>query len=369
MTPGEQILYETAEKIYALEKQGKKILRLNIGEPDWRPPASAINQVSTALRKGHDKYASAAGEKELRERIAQIHQCRSENVVITPGSKWGIFMLLAQQAKPGENVIAFSPHWTGYESMCRGIGIRLQFIRLKEENNWKPDFEELTSAIDAGTRMIVLNSPANPTSHAWSEREEKELISIASEKRIPVLADDAYRDLCFDGRPDRPFTEEIRIAHTFSKTFGMTGWRLGYIIVPELLARQSIAFNQRSISNVPVFIQEAGNRLLIQKKKLAAKARKNCQARAGLAARMLGTKTEMVVPNAGFYAFPKIPASIPLPAFLDALLEKGIGVAPGPAFGNNPHHIRISLCRENKVLRPALEKITETVEEMTSSAT
>src|SRR3989338_2996452 len=242
------MLYEITERIFTLEQQGRKITKLNIGEPDWRPPSSIIKSAYEALKEGKDKYASAAGQLALREKIAELHNCNASNIVLSPGSKFAIYNLLTLGMKAGDNAIIFSPHWTAFELICRQANAEPRIINLKMENNFAMDFDALQNAIDSNTKFIILNSPCNPTSHALSEKEEQEIIEIARRKGIIVLADDAYRDLCFDATKERKTEEGVYITNTFSKTFGMTGWRIGYAIVPENIAKRLISLHQITIN-------------------------------------------------------------------------------------------------------------------------
>jgi aspartate aminotransferase len=354
------MLYETFEKIYALEKQGKEIIKLNVGEPDWRPPANVIQTACDALKKGKDKYSSSAGLLELREKIAELHGCNTKNVVITTGSKWGIYALLSLHIRAGDNVIIFSPHWTAYDLICKQLGASTKIVNLKMENNFAIDSGKLESAIN-NTKFIILNSPCNPTSKAWSESEEEEIINIARKKGIIVLADDAYRDLCFDARKERKFEDNLFIANTFSKTFGMTGWRVGYVVVTDEIAKRLTSFNNITTTNVPVFLQLAALKALEQKTKIALKARETCKKRVELAASVLGKKLTFSKPDAGFYIFPKLPNGTDTINFVNKLLDNGVAVVPGAAFGNYEQHIRISLAADEKKLKLALEKITELI--------
>jgi aspartate aminotransferase len=355
------MIYELSEKLYKMENEGKKVIRLDIGEPDWKPPFSARKALLDSLRDGRDRYASSAGEPALREKIAELHWCASSNVVVTPGSKWGIFTLLKLHLKPGDNAVIFSPHWLAYELICKSLGVNPRMVRLRSEDNWRVDFASLENAIDSKTRIIILNSPCNPTSHAWEEREERRVLELAGERGIPVLADDAYRDLCFRRRKERQLEDNLLIAGTFSKTFGMTGWRIGYLVMPSALAEKAVKFNQITITNVPVFLQNAASAALEQKERFAEKIRRICRKRAETAAGILAGRMRFTHPNAGFYLFPRLPEHIGADGFLRKLLENGIAVAPGDAFGEK-RHVRISLCKKEHVLKGALEKIAEVVE-------
>lgn len=355
------MLYEISERIYKLEKEGKSLIKLNIGEPDWSPPASIMQTVFQAIKNGKDSYGSAAGELELRKKIAEMHECDAKNVVITPGSKWGLYALLKTQMKNNDNAIIFSPHWTAYELICQEIGFTAKIINLKMERNFEINLDELQKTVDSNTKFIILNSPCNPTSIGLSEQKEKQILDFAAEKEINIIADDAYRDLCFDSRKERKFADNLIIANTFSKTFGMTGWRIGYIVAKEEIIKKIIALNQITITCVPLFLQLAAIKALEQKKKIAGDARKLCKKRAELAVKIIQDKMQFTKPNAGFYIFPKLPENLETNKFVLNLLEAGIAVVPGAAFGDYPKHIRISLSADNKKLTQALEKISDSI--------
>ncbi len=352
------MLYEISEKIYQLEKQGKKITKLNLGEPEWRAPDIAKQALIESVGRG--RYASAAGESELREAISSLHGCESKNVVIMPGSKWGVFAIFRTVLKPGDNIIVLSPHWIAYEAICNSLNVETKKLKLRMEDNWKIDFEALENTVDSKTRIIVLNSPCNPTSHAWTENEERKIIELAKDKGIFVLVDDAYRDLCFEKRKERQMDGGLLLTNSLSKTFGMTGWRVGYIIVPDEIAERIIKFNQITITNVPVFSQAAALKALEQKEAIADKNRELSKNRADIATKMLSGKMEFSAPNAGFYLFPRINMDAGL--FTDKLLDKGVAVVPGSAFGGYDRHFRISLCAEDDVLKSALHKMIGVLE-------
>ncbi len=355
------MLYETFEKIFRLEQEGKKIIKLNVGEPDWRPPAAAIKAAQSALAKGLDKYGSAYGELPLREELSALHGCSAKNIVITPGSKWGVYALLKLHLQPGENAVIFSPYWSAYSLMCKSLGAESKLVNLKMENNWKPDLDAFNSAIDSKTKVVILNSPCNPTSSAFSQKDEEKIIEIAREKGIVVLADDAYRDLLFEKRKERPLSEGVLGACTFSKTFGMTGWRIGYSVVPEDVAKKLVSLNQITFTNVPLFVQVGALKALDGKEKFAAKVRKLCVQRAAIATKKLKGHFEFSEPEAGFYLFPKLPDGVDTMKFLDRVLDDGFAMVPGGAFGDYNSHFRVSLCREKEIISKACEVMVDEI--------
>lgn len=358
------MLYETFEKIYALERQGRKIIKLNVGEPDWGVPESSVESAFCSIKNHEDKYASARGQLSLREKVAKLHNCSSENVVISTGSKIAIFSAMKSLLGPKDNAIILSPYWQAYELIARSLGAGTKILPLKQESKWKPNIGALEDAVDKNTKLIILNSPSNPTSVAIDHSEENKMLKFAQEHGITVLADDAYRGLSFQALPDRGLSDNLVIANTFSKTFGMTGWRIGYAVAHESLAKKLVEFNQITTTNVPVFIQQAAQTALEQKGKISKIASAKCEKRANLAKKSLSKELEFVFPDAGFYIFPKLPRGIDSVKFSDKLLEKGVAVVPGPAFGNYPNNFRLSLAAGEETLKIAFEAVNKTLGEM-----
>ncbi len=358
------MIYDIINKVYALEKQGKRVVKLNVGEPDWLAVPQAVDAACDALRAGKAHYSTGSGELELREAVAANHACEAKNVVITPGCKFGIFALLSLSLKPGENALAFAPYWTAYDLMCKQLGCKLKPVPLGIENGFAPDVAALERAIDSKTRVLIMNTPNNPTSRAWTDGQEREVIELCSKKGVVVLADDAYRDLCFEPRGDRPLENGggVVIATTFSKAFGMTGWRVGAMLADEETAKKMTAFNQLAVTNVPVFLQIGALKALEFKKATEQKARILSLRRAQLASRILKGKLEFAAPDAGFYVFPKLPDAYKGDGvkFANALVdEAGVALVPGAAFGDYAKFFRVSLAASDESLEFALNKIVE----------
>ena len=158
------MLYEINEKALRLESEGKKIIRLNLGDPDLATPNEIIEAAYAAMKAGKTKYSSSYGEIKLRQKLAELHGVKAENVVITPGSKWGIFATMYLMMRDGGNVIIPTPYWTAYDLIAKSLGAKTKLLRTEMENGWKVDLAELEALIDKETKMIILNNPNNPTS-------------------------------------------------------------------------------------------------------------------------------------------------------------------------------------------------------------
>jgi len=354
------MLYEISEKAIQLENQGKKMIKFNLGDPDMPTPPEIIEAAYEAMKQGKTKYSSAAGEKKLREELASIHDVSADNVVITTGSKWAVFSLMFLLLKRGENVVFPSPHWTSYELAARKVGAELRFLRGDLESDWKIDVEKLGNLIDEKTRLLILNSPSNPTSKVIDEKTFSEIVQIAESRGVTVLSDEVYSDISFvKTKSILDFGEDQILVNSFSKIFAMTGWRIGYAIVEKELAQRMIKLNQITTTCVPAFIQYGALKGLEFRKKIADEIREQFRLRADVAIKVLSkAKMKFSRPDAPFYLFPKVDG-LDSERFALNLLDKGVAVAPGTAFGDYREYFRIALTVGEEKIREGLEKLCE----------
>jgi len=356
------MLYEINEKAIKLESQGKKIIKLNIGDPDLATPPEIIEAAYDAMKRGKTKYSSAYGEKSLREKLANIHGVSADNVVITPGSKWGVFATMYLLLKDGGNMVIPTPYWTAYELTAKNLGAETRLVKTELDSNWKVDLEALKSMLDKQTRMIILNNPSNPTSKVMDAEVIDGIVQIANDKGITILSDEVYADISFvKTKSILDYGDNHILVTGFSKMFTMTGWRIGYVIANRALIDKIGKFNQITISNVPVFIQDAALKALGLHDTLTKEIKKVYWERAKVASEILSrAKLEFSKPDAPFYVFPRC-RGLDSERFALDLLDKGVAVAPGTAFGDYREHFRISLTAPDDDLNLALNKICEAV--------
>jgi aspartate aminotransferase len=356
------LLYEINEKALKLESEGKKIIRLNLGDPDMATPPEIVEASYTAMKAGKTKYSSSYGEMRLRQKIAEVHGVKAENIVITPGSKWGIFASMFLMLKSGGNVIIPTPYWTAYDLIAKTLGIKTKLLRTEMENDWKVDPNELENLIDAETKMIILNNPNNPTSKAMDDKTLDGIVEVANKKGIVVLSDEVYGAISFnptksilDYGTDTPHI----VSNGFSKTFTMTGWRIGYLVANKPFIDNVTKLNQITINNVPVFIQDAALKGLELHAQIAGNIKAKYKQRADLASKKLAAAGfKFTQPDAPFYLFPKRDGLDGEKFTLD-LLDRGVAVAPGTSFGDYREHFRISLTAPDDQIETALDKICE----------
>jgi aspartate aminotransferase len=357
------VLYVISQRAMELESEGKKIIKFNVGDPDQPTPREIIEAAVEAMKQGKTKYSFYAGENALREKLASIHDVSAENVVIIPGSKWAIFSIIYLLLKNGGNVIIPTPYWTAYELSAKSLGAETRFLRTDMGSNWKIDTEKLRNLIDRKTRLMIVNNPNNPTSKIIENDVLKEIVEIANDNNIPIMSDEVYHDLSFvKTKSILDFGGNHILINSFSKTYAMTGWRVGYVVIGEELAGKMVKLNQMTFTNVPVFIQEAALKALEFKQKIADEMRKIYQQRADSACKVLSkTGLRFTKPDAPFYLFPKY-INLDSEKFAFDLLDKGVAVTPGTAFGDYKEHFRIALTMPEEEIRFGLEKICEALE-------
>src|SRR6058998_836996 len=271
---GTETAFEVLVKAKALEAQGRDIIHLEIGEPDFDTPANIIEAGCDALRKGFTHYGPSAGMTELREAIAQhVSKTRRVNVtpdevVVVPGGKPIIFFSILALAEDGDEIIYPNPGFPIYESMINYVGAKAVPIRLREELEFRLDVDELASLINDRTKLIILNSPQNPTGGMLSKQDIRDIAEAIGDRNIMVLSDEIYSRLIFEGEHYSimsvpGFKDRTILLDGFSKTYAMTGWRLGYGVMRADLASQVARLMTNSNSCTASFTQVAGIEALL----------------------------------------------------------------------------------------------------------
>ena len=356
-------MYEISEKAIQLENEGKKIIKFNLGDPDQPTPHEIIEAAFEAMKQGKTKYSSSAGERKLREEIASIHDVSVDNVVITAGSKWAVFSIMFLFLKKGGNVVIPTPHWTSYELTAKSLGAEIRFLKTDIDANWKIDVEKLRDLIDQKTQLIILNNPNNPTSKVVNEKVLEEIVETANNKGATILSDEVYSDISFVKTKSILDSDDDHIlVKSFSKTFAMTGWRIGYVIVKKELAEKMMKLNQITLTNVPVFVQQAALKALELRQEIVEKIREDYRRRADLACDILSkTKMQFSRPDAPFYVFPKY-ENLNSESLALNLLDSGVAIVPGTAFGDYPEYFRIALTVPEEEIELGLKKICEALQ-------
>ena len=267
---GTESAFEVLAKARALEAQGQEIIHMEIGEPDFDTPRHIVEAGMRAIGDGFTHYGPTAGLPELREAIArdsrEVRGTNTDpaNVVVTPGAKPIMFYLLLALGEPGVEIIYPDPGFPIYESMVRFTGCTPVPMQLIEDKGYHPDLDALAGSITSNTRLIILNSPENPCGSAMTRAEMETIAGLVLERPgLYVMADEIYKDILYTGEhysiASIPGMEERTIIlDGFSKSFAMTGWRLGYGILPSELVPHIVRLAVNSVSCAATFSQKAG---------------------------------------------------------------------------------------------------------------
>ena len=370
---GTETAFEVLVKAKALEAQGRDIIHLEIGEPDFDTPSNIIEAGCDALRKGFTHYGPSAGMMELREVIAQhvsktrrVHVAPDE-VVVVPGGKPIIFFSILALAEDGDEVIYPNPGFPIYESMINYVGAKAVPIRLREELDFRLDLDELASLINDRTKLLILNSPQNPTGGVLTKEDIAAIARTIDDRNIMVLSDEIYSQLIFEGEDHSIMSidgmkERTILLDGFSKTYAMTGWRMGYGVMRADLAAHISRLMTNSNSCTASFTQIAGIEALRGPQNVVDAMRAKFQKRrdvmvAGLN-KIKGFSCR--VPHGAFYVFPNITKTgWPSKKLADALLDdEGVAALSGTAFGNfGEGYLRFSVANSIEKIEKALDRI------------
>src|SRR5438270_5177366 len=370
---GTETAFEVLVKAKALEAKGRDIVHLEIGEPDFDTPENIISAATDALHKGFTHYGPSCGLPQLQEAIAQyVSETRQVNVspkevVIVPGGKPIIFFTILALAEEGDEVIYPNPGFPIYESMINYVGAKPVPIRLREELDFRLDVAELAGLINHRTKLIILNSPQNPTGGVLTENDIAEIARAIGDRDIMVLTDEIYSRLIFEGEHHSIMSvpgmkEHCILLDGFSKTYAMTGWRMGYGVMRTDLATHIARLMINSASCTASFTQVAGVEALQgpqeSVEKMCAEFKKRRDVRVAGLNKIKGFSCRL--PKGAFYVFPNITKTgWPSKKLADALLDDaGVAALSGTAFGDfGEGYLRFSVANSIENIEKALDRV------------
>jgi aspartate/methionine/tyrosine aminotransferase len=373
-TIGTEGAFAVSARARALEAQGRPMIHLQIGEPDFDTPAHVREAAKRALDEGATHYAPFPGIPELREAIADDVTRRkgfpvdSSQVFVTVGGKGVMLYAILGLIDPGDEVIVPDPGYPIYESLTRFVGATPVPIPIRMEHDFRLDVEELASLITPRTRLLIINSPANPTGGVLTRSDLERIAQLAEEHDLWVMTDEIYGRILYDGAEHISIAslpgmaERTILLDGFSKTFAMTGWRLGYAVVPESLVPTFGELVINTISCAPTFAQVGAVQALVGPQDDVEAMVVEFKARRDLVVEGLNeiNGIRCATPLGAFYAFPDISGTGLTGADLAErlLLESDVCVLPGTAFGGvGTDHIRISYANSRENLTEALNRI------------
>jgi aspartate/methionine/tyrosine aminotransferase len=372
---GTETAFEVLVRARALERQGKEIVHLEIGEPDFDTPANIVEAAVDALHKGYTHYGPAAGLPELRQTIAEYIaatrgiQTSAEEVVVVPGGKPIMFYTMLALVDEGDEVMYPNPGFPIYESMINYVGGKAVPIRLREDMDFRLDVNEFAKLITDRTKLIILNSPQNPTGGVLSKRDVEEIAAAIGNRDLFVLSDEIYSRLLFEGEhysiSSLPgFKDRTIILDGFSKTWAMTGWRMGYGVMRTDLAAQMSRLMSNSNSCTASFSQMAGIEAIKGDQSSVGKMLAEFRSRRDVFHERINKIKGFScrLPKGAFYMFPNITQTgWPAKKLADALLEEaGVAALAGTAFGAfGEGYMRFSVANSLENLHKALDRIEQ----------
>ena len=374
---GTETAFEVLAKAKALEAQGREIIHLEIGEPDFDTPANIVDAAVEAMRSGHTHYTAANGIPPLREAIAEeVSQTRDipvhpDQVVVVPGGKPIMFFILLALCESGDEVIYPNPGFPIYESMINFVGATPVPIPLLMEKEFSFDLDDFRRLVTDRTRLIILNSPANPTGGVLSPDDLAQVAEIVLARQIPVLADEIYSHILYDEAfasiSTIPGMKDLTIIlDGYSKTYAMTGWRMGYGVMPIELAQQITKLMVNSNSCTAAFSQMAGVEALKGPQDAVAEMVDAFRRRRDLIVDGLNEIPgfRCLLPKGAFYVFPNIEGtgrtSQELADYL--LQEAGVALLSGTCFGAyGEGFLRLSYATSEANIAKALDLINDAV--------
>jgi aspartate/methionine/tyrosine aminotransferase len=362
------VVMEVMERAQELEAKGEHLIHLEVGEPDFPTPACIHAAATKALSDGMTGYTHSLGIPELREAIAEHYhakygvQVSPDRILVTAGTSPAMWMVFAALLESGDEVVLSDPHYACYPNFIRFCGGAMAYVDTLEEDGFQVRPEAVKARVTARTKAILINSPANPTGTLLSPERMAALANMGP----LILSDEIYHGLVYEGREHSilEFTDRAVVFNGFSKAFAMTGWRLGYIIVPPEMVRPLQKMHQNFFISANAFVQAAGIVALREALRDSERMRRAYDERRrfivpGLRKLGFGVATE---PNGAFYVFANAKRfSVDSYRFAFELLERAkVCVAPGVGFGKNGEgYLRFSYANSLENLAEALRRLEE----------
>jgi len=375
---GTETAFEVLAKAKRLEAQGRDIVHLEIGQPDFPTPAHVVEAGCKAMRDGHTGYTPAPGLPEAREAIAEHVsktlgiEATADEVVVTPGAKPIMFFAFLAFVEEGDEVVYPDPGFPIYESMLDFVGAKRVPFVLQASDGFRLDVDRLERLITDRTRLLILNSPGNPTGGMVRPDDLPRLAAICRRHDVVVLSDEIYSRILFDGRhasiaAEDDMRERTIVLDGFSKTYAMTGWRLGYGVMPKAWATKFSQLQVNSTSCTANFVQRAGIAALRGPQDSVVSMVEEFRRRRDLIVSLLNDVPGFRChkPGGSFYVFPDVRAAgLPSQELANRLLEEaGVACLSGTCFGSHGEgFLRFSFANSQPNIREGIRRVRECVE-------
>lgn len=364
-----------SDRARALKQQGQDIISLAGGDPDFDTPAHIREAATEAMRMGHTHYVSSAGLPSLRKAISDTLRREQHleydpacEIIVTPGGKLALFAAVMCTVGEGDQALILDPSWVSYEPCIQLAGASAVHAPLQPEDNFVITQELLEAHVTSRCRLMIVNSPNNPTGRALTRDELTSVANVAVDHDLWVISDEIYDRLIFDGHEHHSLVrmpgmrERTIIINGFSKTYAMTGWRLGWLACPSSLAQEVLKVQQHSVTCATSFVQHAGVAALTGPQEVVAEMVDVYRRRRDMVVASLNRLPNVSchLPEGAFYAFPDISGTgMSSLEFAEMMLnEAGVAVTPGIAFGRSAdRHVRLSFATSTPLLEQAMQRM------------
>jgi aspartate aminotransferase len=362
-------------KAKAMKAEGLDVCGFGAGEPDFDTPEHIKAAAQAAIEVGFTKYTPSSGTPELRQAIADKFLAdnkltyKPSQIIVSNGAKHSCYNAILATCQPGDEVIIPSPYWLSYPEMVRLAGAEPVFVQTTEANGWKMTAEEFQDAMTPRTKMVIINSPGNPTGAVYTRAELEAIVEVCADEEILILSDEIYEKLTYDGVEHVSVASLSQTAYDltitingFSKAYSMTGWRLGYLAAPEPIAKAIDAIQSHSTSNPCSFAQKGAFAALKGDQQPVIDMREEFNMRRNYMINRLANipGVSVVKPEGAFYVLVNIgKLGLTSSNFADRLLSKHhVAVVPGIAFGNDAT-VRLSYATSLDIIKKGLDRFEE----------
>jgi len=350
-------------KAKQLENKGKKIIHLEVGEPDFVPPIAVRDALTDAIDQGHYHYTETRGVPKLRDVLAKSLKkkfdasVKDEQIIVTVGGRFAVFLAISSLIKPGDEIIVIEPYWPAYKECTELVNAKVKVLRTTLEDKWVPNLKQLESMINDNTKMLVINYPNNPTGKVLDAKSIEKIVGIAKDNKLFLLSDEVYSDYSFTKFTsvlDYNYDDSV-IVSSFSKGPAMTGFRVGYAIANNETIQKMTKLQAVALTSVAEPMQYAAlsalehnnvrNNAETMKKRLSL-----------ITNRLKKMPVSFAEPEGAMYVFPRVDLNgFNADQFVDSVLDQGLALTPGSGFGNYPNFLRISAGQPEDVIEQGLD--------------
>lgn len=351
-------------KAKQLEALGKRIIHMEVGEPDYSPPGIVGNALTKSFKLKQYHYTETRGLPKLRDSIAQKEGVNEDQVIVTPGARFAVFSAITSLLKAGQELIVIEPAWPACKECADFIGVRTKVLRTSIDSKWAPDLKQLEDLVNPSTKMIALNYPNNPTGKVLDNKTMEKIVTIAKDNNLYLLSDEVYADYVFKkftSIHEYDYNRNILVS-SFSKRYAMTGFRVGYAIANNDIIAKMVKVQAIGITSVAEPMQRAA---LAALERDSLKNSKTMKKRLDfVCGKLKKISLRFVEPDGAMYVYPKLPKGDDI-SLVEKLLEKGVAIAPGSGFGDYYRQfVRISACQPEKTLEKGLDIMAIVIKEM-----